>query len=61
MKKSAEGKESSMDKLDYGYGLAEAEDMDYGKYVDKAVTALEEGDTDTALKVLKQCQGKMAK
>jgi len=53
------GKESSMENLDYGYALAEAEDMDYGEYVNKAVTALEEGDTDTALKVLKQCQGQM--
>ena len=62
------GKEGKMDNLDYGYGLVEVdnpfakkddEKVDYGKAIDKAVTALEEGDTDSALKVLKQCQDRM--
>ena len=65
------GKEGNMDNLDYGYGLVEAPFVkkdekkqdgndgppDYGAAIDKAITSLEEGDTDAALKILKQCQG----
>ena len=64
VKKSAEGKESDMDNLDYGYGLVEAPFVkkdgppDYGAAIDKAITSLEEGDTDAALKILKQCKAK---
>jgi len=52
-----------MDNLGYGYGLAEAEDKrePYYKAIDKAIVALEEGDTDAALAVLKQCQSTMNK
>ena len=61
------GKESDMDNLDYGYGLVEAPFVkkdekdgppDYGAAIDKAITSLEEGDTDAALKILKQCKAK---
>jgi len=61
VKKSAEGKESDMGNLDYGYGLAEAQADEPGsgmtrKAVSKAIGLLEEGDKDAALAVLQQCR-----